>query len=250
MGNILMKLAYEGTNYLGWQKTSMGPSIEETLEKALLQILQEEVVLQAASRTDAGVHAAGQIVNFHTEKCIPSLQKLLISVNSQLPQDIRVMGVEWSSSAFHPTLDCVGKEYRYFVCNGPAQLPHNRFFSWHFPRSLDRAAMKQAALALNGEHDFSAFCNVRKNHGYEHHVRRIEEIHIDSLPNGRLMFRIRGNHFLYKMVRNLVGTLLYVGCGKIQASGIPSILASQNRTLAGVTAPAHGLCLHEVHYSL
>lgn len=245
--NIKLTVAYDGGNYLGWQKTSMGPSIEETLQRVLEQILQEQIVLQAASRTDAGVHAKGQIVNFLTHKT-PSLQRLKISLNCLLPKDIAVMHVEMADIDFHPTLDCRGKEYHYWVCNGTAQLPQHRFYSWHYPHALDVNVMRAAALLLAGEHDYAAFCNFKKNHAYAHYVRQVELIDIIELPEERLCIRVRGNNFLYKMVRNLVGTLVYVGCGKIDVEEIPGILGSQERPQAGVTAPAHGLCLQQVFY--
>jgi tRNA pseudouridine38-40 synthase len=147
--NLKLLLSYDGTSYLGWQKTAMGPSIEEELEKALSQILQHPVALQAASRTDAGVHAEGQVVNFFTEKEI--LQK---SINGVLPKDISVLKLEEAHEAFHPTIDCRGKEYHYFVCTGNTQLPFHRRFSWHFNFPLEVEKMKKAAALLVGKHDF------------------------------------------------------------------------------------------------
>jgi tRNA pseudouridine38-40 synthase len=240
--NIKLILAYEGTRYLGWQKTAMGLSIEEELEKALAQILQHPVKLQAASRTDAGVHAEGQVVNFFTESEMP-LDKLQKSLNSLLPKDISVLKIEEAPEAFHPTLDCRGKEYHYSVCTGSTQLPFHRQFSWHFSYPLDLEAMQKAAEALLGKHDFSAFTNEKQ----EDNVREIFAIQIEPL-DGRLKIRVSGNNFLYKMVRNIVGTLLYAGCGKLPWQEVPSIIASKDRTRAGVTAPAHGLVLKEVIY--
>lgn len=248
MMNVKLKVAYDGTRYLGWQKTRMGLSIEETLEKVIEQILQEKVVLQAASRTDAGVHAQGQIVNFKTEKEVPCLQRLLISLNSLLPKDIAVMEIENAADMFHPTLDCRCKEYHYSVCSGVAQLPHRRYYSWHYPHRLRVMAMREAAGIIIGKRDFSSFCNFKKNSEHGHYVREVLEITIDEKPNSEIVFRIRGNNFLYKMVRNIVGTLIYVGCGKIAVQAIPSIISSEDRTQAGVTAPAHGLSLHRVFY--
>ena len=202
--NIKLTVAYDGGNYLGWQKTTMGPSIEETLQQVLEKILQEQIILQAASRTDAGVHAKGQIVNFLTQKN-PSLKRLKISLNCLLPKDIAVMDVEMADIDFHPTLDCRSKEYHYSVCYGTAQLPQHRFYSWHYPHALDISAMRAAALLLTGEHDYAAFCNFKKNHAYAHYVRQVELIDIIELPEELLCIRVRGNNFLYKMVRNLVG---------------------------------------------
>lgn len=248
MTNIKLTLAYDGTDFFGWQKTPMGPSIEGTLEQAIRQILQEPANLQAASRTDAGVHAQGQIVNFHTTKENLALKKLCIGINALLPKTISVLNAEEMPAAFHPTLDCTGKEYHYDVCLGMAQLPQFRLYSWHCPYYLDLSQMRQAAQFFLGKHDFSAFCNVKKNEKYLDHTRIIEKIETIELPENRLRFRITGNHFLYKMVRNIVGTLVYVGRGKLQVEEIPKILESVDRTQAGVTAPAHGLMLYKVLY--
>lgn len=242
--NIKLTVAYDGTAYLGWQKTLMGPNIEESLQKGIEQILQHPVSLQAASRTDAGVHAQGQVVNFCTSKTQIDLKRLQIGINSLLPRDIVVLDVEKASTSFHPTLDCKGKEYRYYVCYGKAQMPHHRFYSWHFPcPQLNLEEMEKTIPWLVGEHDFAAFCNMKKNETYDHYVRRVDSIEIILMENERLCIRIKGNNFLYKMVRNLVGALLYVGNGKIRREDIPEIMASRDRKKGGVTAPAHGLFL-------
>ena len=243
-----MTVAYDGTNFLGWQKTKMGPSIEEALQLALEQILQEKIELQAASRTDAGVHAQGQIVNFFTSKAEIVLSKLLIGINSLIPNSIAVMTIEKATEHFHPSLDCQSKEYHYLVCNGSAQLPQRRFYSWHYPHLLDLIAMRKAAEMFIGEHDFSSFCNAKKNSSYKTFIRRMHSIEILDSADCQLYFKIKGNNFLYRMVRNIIGTLVYVGVGKILLKEIPEIFAHHNRTQAGVTAPAHGLCLHKVFY--
>lgn len=248
MVNIRLLIAYDGTAYLGWQKTEMGPSIEGILEQTLSRILQEKIELQAASRTDAGVHAVGQVVNFISKKASLCLKQLQISLNSLLPKDISVLSVEEAQERFHPTLDCIGKEYHYCLCFGPAQIPHHRHFSWHYPHRLDIEMMRQAASLLVGEKDFGAFCNFKKNSTYTSFVRNLQAIEIIELPDQRIRFEIKGNNFLYKMVRNLVGTLVYVGCGKIASEAIPDIIASKDRPQAGVTAPALGLCLYKINY--
>ncbi len=245
--NIKLTVAYDGGAYLGWQKTSMGPSIEEVLQQTLEQILQHETPLQAASRTDAGVHAIGQIVNFYTSKQL-CLERLKISLNSLLPKDIAVMQAEIAAENFHPTLDCIGKEYHYALCYGIAQLPLHRLYSWHYPHQLDVAAMRAAAHHFIGEHNFEAFCNFKKNTTYAHYVRTVHKIDIEQEAEERLCIKIAGNNFLYKMVRNIVGTLVYVGADKIAVDAIPEIIASKKRPQAGVTAPAHGLNLFRVNY--
>jgi len=248
MDNIRLTLAYEGTRFLGWQKTNTGLSVEGILEQVLAKILQHDISLQAASRTDAGVHAAAQVVNFFTSKENVRLDRLQLSLNKLLPKDIAVLSIEKIQSHFHPTLHCLGKEYHYELCYGTAQFPMHRHFSWHYPCSLDISAMTLAAALMEGEHNFSAFCNFRKNIAYKSYVRQIEFIRLIELPGQRLHFEIRGNSFLYKMVRNLVGTLVYVGCGKIHIQEIPALLSGGKRPQAGITAPAHGLCLFRVFY--
>lgn len=246
--NVKLILAYDGTGFLGWQKTNEGMSIEETLQNALQTILQEEVILQAAGRTDAGVHAKGQVVNFKYFKNQVNLSKLSYSLNCLLPKSIAVLEVEEALESFHPTLDSQGKIYHYEVCLGKTQLPHQRLYSWHIPYPIDIAAMEQASQVFIGKHDFSAFCNVKKNEAYKDKVRIVSRIDLVKLPDNRLRIEIEGTNFLYKMVRNIVGTLVYVGIGKITCEEIHNILKGQDRKKAGITAPAHGLSLFKVIY--
>ena len=243
MKNLKMIVSYEGTGYLGWQKTKMGPSIEETLEKSLAQVLRHPVKLQAASRTDAGVHATGQVINFFTSST-DDLFKLKKSFNGVLPRDISILSLEEMPPDFHPTLEAQGKEYRYHICSESVQLPFHRLTSWHFPYPLDIHEMKQASQALIGKHDFSSFTSEP----LDDNVREIFSIDISSITPDRLQITVVGNRFLYKMVRTIVGTLVYTGCQKLKASDLPRILSSKDRSQAGVTAPAHGLFLHKVIY--
>jgi tRNA pseudouridine38-40 synthase len=247
MHNIKLIVAYDGTSYLGWQKTKMGPSIEEALEHVLTRILQHPVQLQAASRTDAGVHATAQVVNFFTPSSV-NLSKLEYGLNGLLPKDIAIRHLEEMPEHFHPTLDCKSKEYHYYLNYGKVQLPPKRLYTWHYPEKLSLEAMRNASLFLVGTHDFSAFCNTKENATYSHHIRTVESITLKELPNQTLRFEIKGDHFLYKMVRNIVGTLAYVGCEKILQNDVEKILESHDRTKAGITAPAHGLFLHQVYY--
>lgn len=247
MKNIQILLAYDGTSFLGWQKTPLGATIEGSLEKVLFQILQEPIHLQAASRTDAGVHAEGQSVNFLTHKS-PSLDKLLKSINSLLPPSISALEIKEKDLSFHPTLESRGKEYHYLVCNTPFQLPRHRFFSWHISSPLNIHLMKKAAFSLLGTHDFSSFCNERSLFPDKDPICTLESIEIDLIEENRFHFKIKGNRFLYKMMRNLIGTLIYVGLGKIPPQDVEMILKEKKRSLAGVTAPAHGLHLIRVFY--
>jgi len=247
MNNVKLIIAYNGSRYLGWQKTKEGPSIEETLEKALSALLQETIALQAASRTDAGVHAEGQVVNFFSQKESLDIAQLQRGLNAILPKDISVFSVSQAKEEFHPTLDSLAKEYWYLICNSSAQLPFYKDTSWHFPLPVYVSAMLRAADHLLGTHDFSAFCNdgaLPKRGG----ICRLDRIDISPLPEQRIKISITGDHFLYKMVRNIVGTLLYVGSGKLAADSLPDILLSKKRANAGVTAPAHGLLLKEVFF--
>lgn len=231
-------ISYDGTHYLGWQKTQEGPSIQEELEKAIFHICGEKVLPEAASRTDRGVHAQGQVIQFSLNG-MKEPNKLLLGLNAVLPSDIRIKSLE--RKEFHPTLDARGKAYHYQICQGLAQDPTLRLYSWHFPYPLDRDKIDRASKDFLGTHDFSAFANEKEKDP----ICTVESISFDGT-----FFQIRGDRFLYKMVRNLVGTLVYIGCGKIPTDAIRSILAAKDRKLAGVTAPAHGLYLHQVFYGV
>lgn len=236
-------LAYDGTRFFGWQKTITGPSIQESLSDAIVKITGQAVVPEAASRTDRGVHAEGQSVAFFLNK---DLDPMLLErgLNAVLPPEIRVVKVKKASSDFHPTFHAKVKEYQYRICLGPVQEPIHRLYSWHFRYPLNFSAMKDAANLLVGRRDFSAFANEPEANP----ICRLESISLSPLEVDRLQISMIGDRFLYKMARNLVGTLLYVGCGKLEAALIPSILASRDRKKGGVTAPAHGLFLHRVDY--
>lgn len=247
--NLKLTIAYDGTHFLGWQKTKEGRSIEATLQTAIEQVVRHPAPLQAASRTDAGVHAKAQVVNFICQRQDIELLKLQHSLNCILPKEIAVLDIEEMPPSFHPTLDCTGKCYRYFLCKGAVQLPWHRLYSWHVPGALDIAAMQQALPYFVGAHDFKSFCNAKKNETYENYVRTVMSLELDLFENDRLSFTITGNHFLYKMVRNIVGTLVDIGKKKMSAEEVPGIIASRKRTTAGVTAPAHGLFLEAVFFS-
>lgn len=231
-------ICYDGTRYFGWQKTASGPSIQEELEKALLQITGERVVPEAASRTDRGVHAEGQVIQFALEKTIDP-QRLLRGLNAVLPHDLRIL--ELKPEQFHPTLDALGKEYHYRICQTVVQNPTVRLYSWHLRNPLNQDNINQAARLLLGRHDFTAFANEAEKDPF---------CTLESITFDGSCFRIKGDRFLYKMVRNLVGTLVYIGCDKLPKGAIPSILSSKDRKMAGITAPAHGLYLHQVFYEI
>jgi tRNA pseudouridine38-40 synthase len=231
-------ITYDGTRYFGWQKTAYGPSIQEELEKAIFRITQEKVLPEAASRTDRGVHAFGQVIQFSLITPIDTAP-LLRALNAVLPQDIRIKDLCLHN--FHPTLDAIGKEYIYKICLGPVQDPTLRLYSWHVYQSIDLLKVERAAQDLIGTHDFSAFANE---------IEKSPLCTILSVQWQKDHFSIRGNRFLYKMVRNIVGTLIDVGTAKLPEESIPHILASRSRKEGGVTAPAHGLYLHQVFYPI
>lgn len=229
-------LSYDGTSYFGWQKTKAGPSIQEELEQALCKITGERVIPEAASRTDRGVHAEAQVVQFSLKKEMP-LHRLQRGLNAILPPSIRILRISYEN--FHPTLDALGKEYNYKLDLNPVQDPTQRLYSWHIHYELDFSKIEQAAQCLIGTHDFSAFANEPPKDPI---------CTIESIVFSQSLFKIIGNRFLNKMVRNLVGTLVYIGSDKLQE--MDAILTSKDRKRAGVTAPAHGLYLHQVFYPI
>jgi tRNA pseudouridine38-40 synthase len=242
MKNIKIILSYDGTNYLGWQKTKTGPSIEEELEKACFILLKQKFLFQAASRTDKNVHAKKQILNFFIDKEI-DLNLLKYKLNCLLPKDIRILQLKEVDKNFHPTLDCIKKHYRYYICQDPFQYPHKRFYSWHIPHPLNIDKMKKASKILIGKHNFLAFSNRKEKNP----IREIYEISIEKKDN-QIIIDIIGNSFLYKMIRNIVGCLVFIGKEKIIPCHIKKILKSQNRKKIFVTASSHGLFLYDIFY--
>ncbi|MBS0634896.1 MAG: tRNA pseudouridine(38-40) synthase TruA [Verrucomicrobia bacterium] len=251
MKNIIMTLAYDGTRYLGWQKTNLDPvqpSVEYVVQSTLEEILQQPTPIQAASRTDRGVHAEAQIINFILKKDI-DLDKLQHSLNCLLPSDIRVLTAAVAEDDFHATLSAKAKQYIYRIYTGPVLLPHLRFTHWHVPEPLERERMTTAAHVMIGEHDFIALRNHRKGNDYNDTVRTIYSIDFDDVTPDILEIKVSGNNFLYKMCRNIVGTLVYVGLGKLSPGAVAKLLTEGARADAGITAPAHGLTLHKVFYN-
>ena len=241
--NIKIILSYDGTHYFGWQKTKAGPSIQGALEEALFKVVRKPTLVEAASRTDRGVHAKGQSAQFILDEKT-DLYRLHHALNSVLPPDIRITSLEEASSDFHPTLDATGKEYRYQICQGPVQDPIYRRHSWHVPHLLNLEAMATAAKDLMGTHDFTSFTTINVDDG----IRTLFALTITSLPENRLELLLRGDRFLYKMARRIVGTLVMIGKGDLPVPIISSLIKEPNRAMAGVTAPAHGLILRQVFY--
>jgi tRNA pseudouridine38-40 synthase len=243
--NIRLVVEYDGTNLHGWQRQDNAPTVQQHLEEALAQLLTHDVSLVGASRTDAGVHARGQIAAFRTERDIP-LHGIRRGLNSLLPPSIAVRDAAEVADDFHPRFSATGKHYRYTILARPERSPRWHLRAWHHPEPLAVHAMHDAARALLGEHDFSAFraagCTAKTT------LRRVDSIALTRLHPHLLEVDIRGNAFLRQMVRIIVGTLTEVGSGRRPVSQVAEILASRDRTRAGITAPAHGLELVEVRY--
>lgn len=245
-------MQYEGTNYAGWQVQNNALTVQEEIEKALATILQEKVRVAGAGRTDAGVHALGQVVAFKTSGAI-SLDRLQRALNGILPPEIRVIEASEVDDDFVPRF-AKEKTYRYAIACGRCLSPFQKRYAWHVTTPLNFVAMQEGASALVGEHDFTSF--TAAGGGEKSHVRRI--LRMDFGAGGIVStcdgdediyhFDITADGFLYKMVRNIIGTLVEVGRGKISADEIPRIIAAKDRTQAGPTAPAHGLCLVSVRY--
>lgn len=245
MPNYSLTLSYEGTRYRGWQKQSnTGNTIQEKLETALSRLLDENVEVAGSGRTDAGVHARRQVCSFRTAKAI-DCRETLLKLRQVLPEDIGALALSETPPRFHARLSCVAKTYCYRVRSEETPDVFTRRFVLPFPGELDLDAMRKAAAALCGEHDFSAFCSLR--HSKKSNVRRLESIAF-SEEDGELRIFFTGDGFLYNMVRILTGTLLEVGLGRRGPEEMAAILASRERAQAGPTAPAAGLTLWDVRF--
>ena len=244
MRNIKIVIEYDGSNYVGWQKQKNGISIQEAIEKAATVILGEKISLTGSSRTDAGVHAKGQVANFYTNSSIPS-DKLPFAINSKLPNDIAVINAEDVPYDFHSRYDSCGKLYSYTILNRKIPPAYIRNYISYCPYNLDFSSMEKAASAFVGKHDFSAFKSTGSS--VKTTVRTVEFLKFEK--NGDIIkFYIKADGFLYNMVRIIAGTLIDIGRGKIKLSDLDSIIESRNRNLTGKTAPASGLCLEKVFY--
>jgi len=248
MRNIKLTLAYDGTAYFGWQRQREPDTIQGICEAALARMAGETVVLHGAGRTDAGVHALGQVASFRTCSTIPPAG-LCKGLNSLLPAGIRVLGAEDVDPQFHARYSACGKKYRYVLTSGQVQMPCERCFALFVPGRLDWAAMAACLDLLAGEHDFRSFAAsgaaiCEEGRGSR---RRIETATLRQ-DGIRVEIEIVGDGFLRHMVRNIVGTLLEVGKGRLSQEGFQEVIAARDRTLAGPTAPAHGLFLVEVFY--
>lgn len=236
-------VAYDGTDYQGFQRQANGPTVQEELERALERISQAQVKIQAAGRTDAGVHAEGQVIAFDVE-WRHSLSDLQRAMNAVLPQDIAVNNLTLATADFHPRYSALSRHYRYTIYQAAVRSPLARRTSLHVRRPLDVPAMEKATRLMVGEYDFAAFGRPPQG---DVTVRRVVKAGwIIRAP--WLFFDIEANAFLYRMVRSVVGTLLWVGKGRLSPEEFGAVLTLRDRSRAGPTAPAHGLTLMEVKY--
>ena len=245
---LKLTIAFDGSNYAGWQVQKTGIAIQQKIEEGLARFFPSASRLHGSSRTDAGVHALGMIA--HVE--IPSkelkmpMEKVALALNAFLPEDIRIVSAVKCRPEFHARFDATGKQYRYFIWNHAAMNPLLRHTAWQVPQRLDLAAVRSAARLFIGRHDFKSFAATRK-YEMESTVRALTRC--DLKRNGPLLtFIIEGDGFLYKMCRGIVGTLVQTGRGKFALSDIKAMLAARDRRAAGMTAPAHGLVLWKVFY--
>jgi tRNA pseudouridine38-40 synthase len=242
---VKLVLEYDGTRYVGWQVQPNGPSVQAEVERALETLHEAPRRVTAAGRTDAGVHALGQVVSFPEERPLP-LVAYVKGMNAVLPQDVAVRSASLEPDGFDARRSARGKRYRYRIQNLETRAPLSRLVAWQLFRPLDVAAMREAARPLVGRHDFAAFQAA----GCESHhaVRDLRRLEVLGEPRGEIAIVAEATAFVRHMVRNIVGTLVEAGLGSRDAASVAALLEGLDRTKAGATAPAHGLCLEEVFY--
>jgi tRNA pseudouridine38-40 synthase len=245
MRTIKLTIAYDGTRFVGWQRQAEGESIQGLLEAALAKFDGAPVTVHGAGRTDAGVHALAQVASAQVT-CHHDVATLTRALNAQLPEDVRVVSVEDVAADFHARFSARSKTYRYRIRNTPMADPFDRAFVWHIPEPLDVAAMKHAAAAVVGTHDFAAFQSVGSNSGGT--VRTVSRSEIGDTA-GLVTYEIAGDGFLRHMVRALIGTLVDIGRGWRPSSSMAALLRGSPRGDAGPTAPPQGLFLVRVDYN-
>ncbi len=240
-------LAYDGTGFAGYQVQPGKRTVQVEVEQALSKIHKgENIRIAASGRTDAGVHARGQVIHFDSDLQIPA-ERWKKALNAMLPEDISIVDVAPVDSNFHARFDSVRKEYRYRISLSEERDPFLRHYAYHYPFPLDLDAMKEAAHYLVGTHDFTSFCSAKTE--VIDKVRTVEEI-IFTTTDDEMVIQFIGNGFLYNMVRIMTGTLLEVGSGRRAPAEIENILAAKDRVQAGKTAPGHGLYLWKVDYAI
>jgi tRNA pseudouridine38-40 synthase len=248
MRNLKLTIAYDGTDFAGWQVQPEAATVQGTLSSAIGRITGEKVLPQGSGRTDAGVHALAQVATFQTSSVIP-VGNFVIALNDILPASIRVLAVEEVTAEFHPRKSAQAKTYRYRIHREAVCPPFLARYVWHYPYPLDENAMRDAAPMVEGEYDFTSFAAVDPERGREgiSNVRRIFSSRWQR-ESSELIYEVRGNGFLHHMVRNLVGTFLLVGKGTLKLADVSRILETRDRSAAGATAPASGLYLVNVEY--
>lgn len=239
MGRVRLTVAYDGTGYHGWQIQDNGITIESELNRCLSELLGEPIQVIGASRTDAGVHALGNVAVFDTESRIPA-EKISYALNQRLPEDIRIQKSEEVAPDWHPRRCESRKTYEYRIYRAEFPMPVKRLYSHFLYCRLDVGRMREAARYLEGEHDFKSFCQTGSQ--AESTVRTIYSLQVEE-QGADLVIRVCGSGFLYNMVRIIAGTLIEVGQGKREPGSMAAVLEAKNRSAAGATAPAHGLTL-------
>lgn len=249
--NIKLLIGYDGTDYSGWQRQKHDCTIQGEIENRLALMTTEEISLHGAGRTDAGVHAEGMVAHFLTGSPI-SCEVFVRGLNAMLPGAIRIYRAEEAEPSFHARFSAIGKQYQYSVFTGKVHPPHLRLYTLHVTSPLNFNAMHECLKLLEGTHDFSSFENSgsrdKDDCSGRGAIRTIYEAAIHQQSPELFAFQFTGDGFLRNMIRNLVGTLLAVGRGTITAEGFAGILQAKDRTMAGPTAPAHGLQLNKVLY--
>lgn len=244
MRNLLLTLCFDGTAYHGWQVQKNAVTVQQTLQDSLQTVLKERPAVSGCSRTDSGVHANAYSCNFRTEHSIPC-ESLKRALNAALPRDIRVSGCREAPPDFHARYSAAWKEYVYKIDNGEVANPFLNRYALFYPHTLDCGLLGQAARAFCGTHDFHAFCAAGSS--VKDTVRTVRNFGAER-RGSLVLLTVEADGFLYNMVRIMVGTLLYVAQGKLTAGDIPAILAGRSRSMAGPTAPPHGLYLNRVFY--
>ena len=244
MKRVKMVVAYDGTNYCGWQVQPNGITVEEVLNRSLSNLLGEKIEVMGASRTDSGVHSLGNVAVFDTNTRMPA-DKIAFALNQRLPEDIVVQGSCEVPSDWHPRYQESTKTYEYRILNRTFRMPTRRLDTYFYHYPLDVEQMSEAASYLVGTHDFASFCAA--NAQVKSTVRTIYSCTAQK-ENDIITIRVTGNGFLYNMVRIIAGTLIEVGAGKCRPEEIKDILAAENRDAAGPTAPAQGLTMMGIEY--
>jgi tRNA pseudouridine38-40 synthase len=248
--NLKLTLSYDGTDFSGWQVQPDAPTIQGTLASAIGRLTGESVLPQGSGRTDAGVHALGQVATFSTASSVPT-ENFMKALNDVLPSSIRILGVAEVAADFHARKSARAKTYRYRIYREPICSPFLARYVWHFPYPLHEIEMSRSAALVNGEHDFTSFAAVDPERGTEHgEISNVRTIFSSTFERQgeELIYTVRGSGFLHHMVRNLVGTFILVGKGTLRSADVSGILEACDRSAAGATAPASGLFLVNVEY--